>query len=164
MRHILFRLVFLLPLLALASCETGNDSPAMQARRAAIAAEAPGDHYIGRRFVIERTHLWGYLRRPQQSWDTSRLVIMSERMKNTPDRLPESALGNGGYGYDHNHEYRIWGYFTGRKIFDPNSNLILPEFMLQNYELINPKPGFLFSPKDKFNGYQLLRSEPEALP
>ena len=82
-----------------------------------------------------------------------------------PDRLPEVANSAGpSYGFDHNQEYRIWGYYSGRKIYDPNSDLILPEFVLQRYELRNPSPGWLFSPKERFNGAQLLRNEPEALP
>lgn len=168
MRSVLFRLTPLLLLTAtvfLTSCESPEIAAQIEARRAQIAAEPLGDYYIGRRFVIERTHFWGYLRRPRQSWDSSKLVVFNEKQCRTPDRLPEMPSGDGrAFGYDHNQEYRIWGFYSGRKIYDPNSNLFLPEFVLQRYELINPSPGWLFSPKDKFNGYQLLRSEPEAMP
>jgi hypothetical protein len=58
----------------------------------------------------------------------------------------------------------VWGRFTGRKIYDPNSDLILPEFEAIRYELISSTPGWLFKPNEKFNGYQLLRAEPEAMP
>jgi hypothetical protein len=159
--------LFIAPLISLllTSCGTTDDSPQLETRRMAIASEPPGDYYIGRRFTIERTHFWGYLRRPQQPWAESKLVVMGERMQKTPDRLPEMSNGAGySYGFDHNQEYRIWGYYSGRKIYDPNSDLILPEFVLQRYELRNPSPGWLFSPKERFNGAQLLRNEPEALP
>lgn len=159
-------LLLLLPVLLLASCAVGPDvGPLIEARRAAIAAEPPGDYYIGRRFHIERTHFWGYLRRPRQGWETAKLVVMSERQKSAPDRLPEMPSGDGAaFGFDHNHEYRIWGRFSGRRIYDPNSNLILPEFVLQNYQPLNSSPGWLFDPREKFNGAQLLRNEPDALP
>jgi hypothetical protein len=43
---------------------------------------------------------------------------------------------DGGYAYgdDHNTEYRIWGRYTGKKVFDPNSNMVLPEFELHRWE------------------------------
>ena len=91
MRPLVFRLTFLLPLLALlfSSCESPNTGPQIEVRRAAIAAEPPGDYYIGRRFHIQRTHLWGYVSRPRETWANAKLVVMNEKLKSTPDRLPE---------------------------------------------------------------------------
>ena len=167
MNHPLLRR-FLLSLCCLAgaaSCTTDPSGPLVEARNAQIAAEAPGDYYIGRRFHIDRTHFWGYLRRPRQPWQQARLVVFNERLKRAPDRLPEVPSGDGpSHGFDHNHEYRIWGRYTGRKVYDPNSNLILPEFELHRYQLINSSPGWLFNPRERFNGFQLLRNEPEAIP
>jgi hypothetical protein len=166
MRFVSFRLTFLLPLLALllSSCESTNYGPQIEARRAAIAAEPPGDYYIGRRFHIERTHFWGYVRRPRESWDNAKLVVMNEKMKATPDRLPEApADGSNAFGFDHNHEYRLKGYYSGRRIYDPNSDLRLLEFVLQDWQPLNQSPGWLFKPNEKFNGAQLLRAEPDAV-
>ncbi len=155
----------LLALLLSACASPGPSGPLVDARRAEIAAEPMGDYYIGRRFYIERTHFWGYLRRPRQPWEQSKLVVMNERVARTPDRLPEVPSGGGpAHGYDHNTEYRVWGRYTGRKIYDPNSNLILPEFELHRAELRNPSPGWLFNPRERFNGSQLLRNEPQAIP
>ena len=153
-------------LFTLAACATSDLSgPQVEARRMEIAMEPPGDYYIGRRFHIERTHFWGYLRRPRQPWEDSKLVIFNERIQRAPDRLPEVPTGTSmAHGYDHNREYRIGGRFTGRRLYDPNSNLILPEFELQRYELLNPSPGWLFNPRERFNGSQLLRNEPDAIP
>ena len=154
----------LVPLL-LASCESGQYKQQIEARKMQIASEEPGSHYIGRRFHIDRTHFWGYLRKPRQDWDTSRLVVLNEKMVRAPDRLPEAPSGSGpAFGCDHNQEYKLWGFYTGRRIYDPNSNLMLPEFMLQRYELRNASPGWLFTPKERFNGAQLLRAEPESMP
>jgi hypothetical protein len=162
-------LLLLICAFLLSACATtgsgGRYAQAIAARNAQIAAEPRGDYYIGRRFYIERTHIWGYLRRPGESWQNARLVIMNERVQRLPDRLPEVPSGSGNaHGYDHNHEYQITGRFTGRRVYDPNSNLILPEFELSNAVETNPSPGWLFNPGERFNGSQLLRTEPEATP
>lgn len=164
--HRLFLLAFAV-LVLLPSCQLSD--AAMQAqidqRNTLIAAEPPGDYYVGRRFHIDRTHFWGYLRKARQPWDTAKLVLMSERITRTPDRLPEEPTGGGhAYGYDHNTEYRVWGRFTGRRIYDPNSDLAVPEFEPTRFQLINPTPGWLFKPNERFNGSQLLRAEPGTTP
>ncbi len=168
--HFLARLC--LPLLSLltvvlSSCATSGGGGGAQdtaARVAAIAAEPHGDYYIGRRFHIERTHFWGYVRRPGESWSKSRLIVLNERLQKSPDRLSEVPVSGPAHGYDHNYEYRLWGSFTGRKVYDPNSNMILPEFALQRWELISNNPGYLFRPNERFNGKQLLRGEPGSIP
>jgi hypothetical protein len=155
--------------LALVLTACSSTSPRQQQlieyRRMEIAAETPGDYYIGRRFNIERTHLWGYVRRPGQSWHQSKLVMMNEKHMRQPDRYPEMPSGDGpAFGSDHNREYRLWGYYSGRRVYDPNSNLALPEFVLQRYEVKNTSPGWLFNPGERFNGKQLLRGEAGSTP
>lgn len=152
-------------LLGLTACEDPAVQQRIAERNAAIANEVPGDYFIGRRFHIDRTHFWGYVRRPREPWQTSKLVILSEKLAKQPDRLREEpGDGSPAFGYDHNYEYKLWGYFSGRKIYDPNSDLFLPEFVLQRYELISDHAGWLFMPKEHFNGAQLLRAEPDAMP
>ncbi|WP_050030120.1 hypothetical protein [Verrucomicrobium sp. BvORR034] len=152
-------------LLSLASCADPMIQQQMDARKLQINNEPRGDYFIGRRYYIERTQFWGYIRRPGQSWDSSRLVVINENQKSAPDRLPEMpADGGNAHGYDHNREYRMWGRFTGQTIYDPNSDLFLPEFQLTNYELISPAPGWLFHPKEKSDGKRLLRFEKQEYP
>jgi len=163
---------FLLATLLLASisaCSTtggSSQSASLQIamRQQQIAAEPPGDYWVGRRFYIERTHLWGYLRRPGQSWDKAKLVILSERYGRQPDRYPENENAELRYGFDHNYEYRLWGEFSGRRIYDPNSNLVLPEFNIRRHQLVNTSAGWLFKPGERFTGNQLLRIEEGANP
>ncbi|MCE9520416.1 MAG: hypothetical protein K8R87_12795 [Verrucomicrobia bacterium] len=144
----------------LASCADPMVQQRIDERRISIQNEPRGDYYIGRRFYIERTQFWGYIRRPGQSWDDSKLVIFNENRKNAPDRLPEMPTGDGmAHGFDNNREYKISGYYTGRKVYDPNSDLFLPEFMLTNWEVRNESPGWLFHPKEKIDGQHLLRFE-----
>ncbi len=153
-RRFFLLLVSILPLLS--SCGTtggGVDrSPAVLSRNAAIQAEPRGDWFIGRRYFTNKVRYWGYLRSPGQRWDDAQLVVMDEsRGLLTPDRLPEAPLSGNAHGFDHNYEYRIWGSYTGRTVYDPNSDREVPLFSPRKFELISAQPGFLFSPKDRYN-------------
>ncbi len=134
------------------SVGSGNlGGPTAEARNAAIASEPDGDFYYGRRYFVEKTRFWGYLRKPRQSWSRAKLVMMREDVKRVPDRLSENGQPGQKYGYDQNYEYKIRGRFTGNKVYDPNSNQILEEFMLTDYEVLNRQPGWLFRPDDRYN-------------
>lgn len=37
-----------------------------------------------------------------------------------------------------------------KKAYEPNTNQVLPVFRLTKYELINPNPGWLFTPREKY--------------
>ncbi len=146
--------------LALCQCagSSGNGSgsanmggPTQEERQAAIASEPTGNFYYGRRYYVEKTRFWGYLREPRQSADKAKLVIFKETRKNNPDRLSEDGPPGARYGFDTNYEYRIYGNYTGEKAYDPNSNQILPVFVLTDYELVNRQPGWFFSPKDHYH-------------
>jgi hypothetical protein len=126
--------------------------PELAAREAAIAAEPRGNFFVGRRYFVESTRFWGYLRRPGESWESAKLVVMRETRTRVPDRLPEEPVDASlAHGFDHNHEYRVYGSFSGRPIYDPNSNLFLPEFVPTRFELVNSSPGFLFRPNERHN-------------
>jgi len=120
-----------------------------QQRNAMIAKEPKGDYYVGRRYWIEGTRFWGFVRRPGEPWHKAKLVMMNEDQKHTPDRISSGSAGPR-HGYDHNYEYKIMGRYSGGRIYDPNSNQILPEFILTDYELLSRNPGFLFHPDEKF--------------
>ena len=125
--------------------------PSVEVRAAEIASEPTGNFYYGRRYFVKKTRFWGYLRKPRQSADTAKLVIFNESKKRNPDRLPESGPPGERYGFDQNYEYKIYGYYTGDKVYEVNSNQILPEFMLTGYELVDRNRGWLFSPRDHYN-------------
>lgn len=152
----LFRIVVFVALsFLLTQCGTtlgsGNlGGPTAEARNAAIAGEPTGDFFYGRRYYVEKTRFWGYVRQPRQSWNRSKLVIFREDKKRNPDRLPESGSSDQRYGFDNNFEYRLYGYYTGQEAYDPNSNQFLAEFMLTNYELLDRNPGWLFRPDDRY--------------
>jgi hypothetical protein len=129
--------------------------PTAEERNAAIASEPTGDFYYGRRYFVQKTRFWGYLRSPRQSADKAKLVIFREDRKRNPDRLPENGPAGQNYGFDQNYEYRIRGNYTGETAYDPNSNQFLPVFMLTGYEVVNRDPGWLFSPSDHYNPYSV---------
>lgn len=129
--------------------------PTVEERAARIASEPTGDFFYGRRYYVEKTRFWGYLRKPREPWQRSKLVIFREDQKTNPDRLPEAGPPGQNYGFDNNYEYRIWGYFTGKDYYEPNSNQFLPVFMLTRYELVDRNPGWLFSPSDRYNRFQI---------
>src|ERR687888_820247 len=103
-----------------------------------IAAEPTGDYYIGRRYYKPDYKFWGYVRKPGQPWSTAELVMLNEKQKLAPDR---EHLDFGG---DNNYEYKLYGYFSGDKVYEPASNGIYPEFVLTGYELISTNPPPIF--------------------
>ncbi|MEM1085570.1 MAG: hypothetical protein AAGI48_15775 [Verrucomicrobiota bacterium] len=125
--------------------------PTAAERKAKIAAEPTGDFFYGRRYYVKKTRFWGYVRKPRQPWSRAQLVLMREDRKRTPDRLSETGPPGRRYGFDQNYEYRLQGYFTGNKAYDPNSNQILPEFMLTGYEVVDRNPGWIFRPDDRYD-------------
>jgi len=130
----------LLALVFLAGCETMPEG-IQQARVATanrIASEAPGDYFIGRRYYKPDFKFWGYVRRPGQPWSTAQLVMLNEKQKLAPDR---QALS---FGSDNNYEYKLYGEFSGERVYEPASNTIYPEFVLKNYELISTTPPPIF--------------------
>lgn len=124
--------------------------PTVEERAAKIASEPTGDFYYGRRYHVEKTRFWGYLRKPRESAKRAKLVMFDEWQKNSPDRFSENGSGEQRYAFDHNYEYRIRGSFTGKEAYEPNSNQFLPIFKLTGYELVDRNPGWLFSPADRY--------------
>lgn len=146
--------------LLLCQCQTyslKDDCRAIRAREADIAREPAGDYYIGRRYYVPITRFWGYLRRPGQSWREAKLVMMDESSVHTPDRGMEPPVKNAVYGTDQNVEYIIRGSYTGKDAYDPSTNQVLPMFRATAYEVRNRKPGFLFTPSERYDaGYVTL--------
>lgn len=120
-------------------------------RERQIASEPTGNFFYARRYFVEKTRFWGYMRKPRQPWSEAKLVVMNESSMRQPDRLPEDGPWNARHGFDNNYEYRITGHYTGRKVYEPSSNLFLPEFKATGYTRLKTKPGWLFSPQDNYS-------------
>jgi len=150
----LLLLVSLCPLLTQCgdSLGAGNmGGPTVELRNAKIAAEATGDFYYGRRYYVNKTRFWGYLKKPRESWSRAKLVVFNESQKTNPDRMSENGPASQRYGFDQNFEYKIRGSFTGREVYEPNSNQFLPEFRLTGHDLMDRNPGWLFQPSDRYD-------------
>jgi hypothetical protein len=120
-----------------------------------FSSEPAGNYYVGRRFHLEGTRLWGYVRRPREPWSKARLVVMNESIREQPDRLPETTRRGPSHGYDHNYEYHLRGKFSGEEIYDPNSNLFVPEFVLEGYKEVSKAGGDLVRHGDMKNQKRL---------
>ena len=149
---------FLLIVLSFLLCQCGGTigvvsmgGPTLEERAEEIDREPKGDFYYGRRYFVNKTRFWGYLRKPGQSAHHAKLVVFRESSKLNPDRFSEDGTLEQRYGFDQNYEYRIWGRYTGRQVYDVNSNQFLPEFLLTHYDLVNCNPGWLFRPNDSYD-------------
>ena len=129
-------------LFVLAGCATTEPTGIQQVRvdsSAKIAAEPPGDYFIGRRYFKGSVFkFWGYVRKPGQPWNTAQLVMLNEKEKLAPDRETRT------FGADNNYEYKLKGYFSGDPVYDPASNGFYKEFVLKGYELISTNPPPIF--------------------
>lgn len=121
-------------------CETTQSDTA--ARRAAmmeaIRQEPPGDYYVGRRFYKKVYKMWGWVRRPGQPWSEAQLVMLNEQKMLAPDRAQNR------FGTDNDFEYRLTGYFTGEKVYEPASNGFYPEFVLTGAEIRSTAPPLIY--------------------
>lgn len=150
--------VLLVSLVFLAGCETMPEG-IQQARIAMhqnIQAETPGNYYIGRRYFKPDYKFWGYVRRPGQPWTTAQLVMLNENQVLAPDREQIN------FGYDNGYEYKLYGFFSGDKVYEPASNGIYPEFVLKGYELISTRPVPIFKSQYRGSGdnrYQIEKPE-----
>jgi hypothetical protein len=149
---------FLAGFLFLVGCETMPEGvqQARIAMAANIQAEPPGDYFVGRRYFKPDYHFWGYVRRPGQPWSSAELVMLNENEKLAPDREQIN------FGFDNNYEYKLYGYFSGDKIYEPASNGIYPEFVLKGYELISTHPPPIFKSQYRGSGdnrYEIEKPE-----
>jgi len=140
----------ILACLALAGCATLGDSGGSRraAMNAAIRAEQPGDYFVGRRMLKNNYKVWGWVRSPRQSWKEAQSVVFNEHKAFAPVRA-RSAIGT-----DNGHEYRLQGYFSGDKVYEPASDMIFPEFVLTGYELRSQNPPNIYR--------RSIRNRPES--
>jgi len=126
---------------AFSGCETMQSDDAIRraAMNEAIRNEAPGNYFIGRRFYKVDYKMWGWVRQPGQPWSTAKLVMLNEQKVLAPDRQ------QGKLGTDNNYEYRLEGYFSGERVYEPASDTIYPEFVLTGYEVRSTTPPLIFS-------------------
>ena len=140
--RLLFPLQLALAAVLMAGCASHSHQGIQQtntaAAAAAVASEAPGDYYIGRRYYKPQYKFWGYIRRPGQPWSTAQLAMVNEHQKLAPDRAANNL------GSDNGHEYKLFGTFSPDKVYEPASNGFYPEFILRDYQLVSTNPPPIF--------------------
>lgn len=144
--------------LLLAGCQTGQDefTQAKAALAQSIPNEPPGNYFIGRRFYRKYYFFWGYVRRPGQPWSQAQLVMLNEQRVHAPDRQADTI------GSDNGYEYRLEGYFSGDRVYEPASNRIYPEFVLTGYKVISTNPPRIFrDPRATTDPWRLAIDTPE---
>ena len=131
--------------LGIALLLTGCDTPLVtqtpqdrQAISAAIAGEAPGNYFIGRRFYKVDYKMWGWIKKPGEPWKKSQMVMLNEQKVLAPDRA-RNVIGS-----DNNYEYRLSGYFSGESVYEPASDTVYPEFVLTGASVISTNPPLIF--------------------
>ena len=147
----------LLPL-AFTACETTqmrSDAESREKLRAAIAAEPPGDYFLGRRYYKKDYKFWGFIRRPQQPWATAQLVMMNEQEKLAPDRAQNTI------GSDNNYEYKLFGRYSDQTVYEPASNGFYPEFVLKSYELVTVSPPNIYKTAGATDPDRRVLAKPE---
>jgi hypothetical protein len=128
------------------SCQTDTLATAGNGLRVSSEAseraktEPPGEYFVGRRLVGKRYYFWGYVKKPGENWEQAKLVMLNEKSQLAPDRA------RGAIGSDNNFEYRLYGYFSGDRVYEPASGRFFPEFVLKKAELIDSNPPTIFPP------------------
>ena len=126
-------------LLTFGGCATADPQAlSRQAMLAGIKAEAPGSYFIGRRYYKVDYKFWGWVRKPGEPWSSAVMVMLNENQKFAPDR----ELGK--IGSDNNYEYKLYGDFSGQRVYEPASNGFYPEFVLKGTELRSVSPGTIY--------------------
>ncbi len=139
LRRISALLPLVLSLAILGGCATADPKgSARQAMLDAIRVEPAGNYFIGRRYYKVDYKFWGWVRSPGQPWSTAQMVMLNENGKLAPDR----ELGK--IGSDNNYEYKLYGSFSGQRVYEPASNGFYPEFVLKGYELKSVSPGNIY--------------------
>jgi hypothetical protein len=138
--------------LLLGACQTGRSARELAAARTAMEEAIPGeplgDYFIGRRCYKVDYKMWGYVRRPRESWTESKLVMFNEDKTLAPDRARNDL------GSDNGFEYRLRGRFSSDKVYEPASNMIHPEFVLEQAELLSDKPAPIFKDRRALDPHQ----------
>ena len=138
-RSIFAGLLIAVAAVAFQGCETYSEQAARRdAMNQAILQEPQGNYFVGRRFYKRDYKMWGWVRSPGQPWKTAQLVMLNEQKMLAPDRARNDI------GSDNNYEYRLTGYFSGDKVYEPASDTIYPEFVLTGCEVRSTDPPLIF--------------------
>ena len=115
-------------LLLAAGCSTVSSPKNSYTVTAAELNANPPDYWLGQRVYYTNLQVWGWVKRPEESWNNARLVLLKEDKCLAPHR----NLGN--RTADQNVRYRLYGRYWDRKGYEPVMNKLLDVFVLERYE------------------------------
>ena len=118
-------------LLLIAGCATTSSNRFNDDVTAAQLNANPPDYWVGQRVYYTNLQVWGWVKRPEESWDDARLVLLKEDKCLAPHR----SLG-GDRMADQNVRYRFYGRYWERKGYEPVMNKLLDVFELERYEFV----------------------------
>ena len=112
----------------------------------ACAQETPGpkaEEFVGHRYYEEKGSAWGWVKRPQEPWSKALWTVLKEK----PGVHETTWRHLGGASADHNHEYKLTGFFENKVAYDPQKDERVAIFVVQGFESLgaaqplNRKPG-----------------------
>lgn len=106
---------------------TPSSSDSYQVTAAELNANPP-EYWLGQRAYYTNLQVWGWVKRPEESWDDARLVLMKEDKCLAPHRSLSDRTA------DQNVRYKLYGRYWDRKGYEPVMNKLLDVFELERYE------------------------------
>lgn len=106
-------------------------------------AQPNRQHFLAHRYFMTRGIGWGWVKKPNQSWKQAKWVALKEQ----PEKglvAPFRKLRN--RSSDHEHEYKLYGYYADYKAYDPKFNDLLPVFVIEGYEPLGRAASLGMSP------------------
>lgn len=88
----------------------------------------PPDYWLGQRVYYTNLQVWGWVKRPEESWEDARLVLLKEDKCLVPHRSLGDRMA------DQNVRYKLYGRYWERKGYEPVMNKLLDVFILDRYE------------------------------
>ncbi|QSR88005.1 hypothetical protein [Methylacidiphilum caldifontis] len=100
------------------------------------------EEYIGHRAVDKNGSGWGWVKRPNEDWKDAHWVALKE----TPGGIVAPWRKLKKKTADDNFEYRMKGYITDYKVYDPHTNELLEVFVPEMIVPIGPAKPLAMKP------------------
>ncbi|ACD84486.1 hypothetical protein [Candidatus Methylacidiphilum infernorum] len=100
------------------------------------------EEYIGHRAVDKNGSGWGWVKKPNEDWKDAHWVALKE----TPGGVVAPWRKLKKKTADDNFEYRMKGYITDYKVYDPHTNELLEVFVPEMIEPIGPAKPLAMKP------------------
>lgn len=114
-------------LLAVGCATTPSSENSYDVSAAELNANPPA-YWLAQRVGYTNLQVWGWVKRPDESWDDARLVLLKEDKCLAPHRSLGDRMA------DQNVRYKLYGHYWERKGYEPVMNKLLDVFVLERYE------------------------------